>query len=60
MSIIILDSIIYAYETYYPQIFLEECRYAKEKIKSKNYIAEELKSKSDSDSHNDIDVDNKA
>ena len=41
LSIIILDSILYAYEKYYPQIFLEECKYAKE-----------------SDSDNDIDIDN--
>ena len=43
LSIIILDSIIYAYEKYYPQIFLQECKYAKERIKTKNYIDEELK-----------------
>ena len=30
LSIIILDSAIYAYEKYHPQIFLEECKYAKE------------------------------
>ena len=30
----------------------------KEKIKTNNYIDEELKSESDSDSDNDIDVDN--
>ena len=62
LSIIILDSIIYAYEKYYPQIFLEECKYAKENIKTKNYIDEELKSESDIDtdtnSDNDIDIDN--
>ena len=64
LSIIILDSIIYAYEKYYPQIFLEECKYAKENIKTKNYIDEELKSESESDidtdtnSDNDIDIDN--
>ena len=29
LSIIILDSVLYAYEKYYPQIFLEECKYAK-------------------------------
>ena len=58
LSIIIRDSIIYAYEKYYPQIFLEECKYAKEKIKTKNYIDEELKSESDSDSDIDIDIDN--
>ena len=29
LSIIILDSVLYAYEKYYPHIFLEECKYAK-------------------------------
>ena len=57
LSIIILDSIIYAYEKYYPQIFLEECKYAKENIKTKNYIDNELKSESDSDSDSDNDID---
>ena len=33
-----------------PQIFLEECKYGKENIKTKNYIDKELKSESDSDS----------
>ena len=32
------------------QIFLEECKYAEENIKTKNYIDKELKSESDSDS----------
>ena len=61
LSIIILDSVIYAYEKYYPQIFLEECKYANENIKkTKNYIDMELEaeSDSDSDSDNDIDIDN--
>ena len=58
LSIIILDSIIDAYEKYYPQLFLEECKYAKEMIKTKNYIDEELKSEPDSDSDIDIDFDN--
>ena len=60
LSIIILDSVIYAYEKYHPQTFLEECRYVKENIKTKNYINEELKSGSDIDtdanSDNDIDI----
>ena len=47
LSIIILDSVTYAYEKYHPQIFLEECKYAKENIKSKNYIDVELESESD-------------
>ena len=54
MSIIILDSVIYAYEKYFPQAFLEECKYVQEKIKTKNYIDEELESKSDTDSDSDI------
>ena len=54
-SIIILDSVLYAYEKYHPQIFLEECKYAKENIKTKNYIDKELKSESDSNSDSDSD-----
>ena len=61
LSITILDSVIYAYEKYHPQIFLEECKYAKENIKSKNYIDMELEPESDSDSDSDngiyIDID---
>ena len=56
LSIIILDSVIYAYEKYHSQIFLEECKYMKENIKTKNYIDMELESESDSD--NDIGIDN--
>ena len=59
---IILDSFIYAYEKYHPQISLEECKHAKENRKSKNYIEMELESESDSDSDRDngiyIDIDN--
>ena len=57
LSIIILDSVIYAYEKYHPQTFLEECKYVKENIKTKNYIDEELKSESDTDSDTDTDTD---
>ena len=57
LSIIILDSVIYAYEKYHPQIFLEECKYMKENIKSKNYIDMELESESDNDSDSDSDSD---
>ena len=55
LSIIILDSVIYAYEKYHPQTFLGECKYAKEKIKTNNYIDEELKSEFDTDSDSDND-----
>ena len=54
--IIILNSVIYAYEKYHPETFLEECKYVKENIKPKNYD-EELKSESESDSHSDSDND---
>ena len=50
-----LDSIIYAYEKYHPQIFLEECKYVKENIKTKNYIDMELESESDTDTDSDSD-----
>ena len=37
---------------------LEECKYAKENIKTKNYIDKELKSESDSDSDSDSGTNN--
>ena len=40
--IIMLDSVIKSDETYYPQTFLEKCKYVQEKIKLENYIDEEL------------------
>ena len=49
LSITMADSILYAYEQYHPQTFLEECKHAQKKMKTKNYIDEELKSESDSD-----------
>ena len=62
LSITILDTVLYAYEKYYSQIFVEECKNAKENIKTKNYNDNELKSESDTDSDsdrdNDIDIDN--
>ena len=60
LSLIILDSVFYAYEKYHPQIFLEECKYAKENIKTKNYIDKKLKSESDNDNdnNNNNDTDN--
>ena len=38
LSIIILNSVLYPYEKFHPQIFLEECKYAKENIKTKNQL----------------------
>ena len=61
LSIIVLDSVLYAYEKYYPQTFLEECRYVKKNVKTKNYIDMELESEFDSNSDSDngiyIDID---
>ena len=57
-SIIMIDSVIKANKKYYPQILLEECKYIQEKIKTENYINEDLeKSESDCDSNNEIESD---
>ena len=61
LSIIMLDSAIKVNKKYYPQTFLEECKYIQEKIKTENYIDEDLeKSESDSDSNDETesDIDN--
>ena len=47
LSIIMLDSVIKANKKYYPQTFLEECKFVHEKIKTESYIDEDLE-KSDS------------
>ena len=44
-----LDSVIESDEKYYPQTFLEECKYVQEKIKFEKYIDEELDIVSDND-----------
>ena len=56
LSTIILDSVLYSYEKYHPQIFLEECKYAKTSLKTNNYIDKELKLESESDSDTDSDI----
>ena len=61
LSIIMINSVIKANKKCYPQILLEECKYIQEKIKTENYINEDLeKSESDSDSNNETksDIDN--
>ena len=42
LSIITLGSVLYAYEKHHPQIFLVECKYKQERIKTKNFIDKEL------------------
>ena len=46
-----LDSVIESDEKYYPQTFLEECKYVQEKIKFETYIDEELDGDSNNDEH---------
>ena len=58
LSIIILNSVIKANKKYYPQTFLEECKYVQEKIKTENYIDEDLESGSDSNDETESDTDN--
>ena len=53
LSIIMLDSVIKVNKKHYPQTFLEECKYVREKIKTKNYINENLKIELDSDSNDE-------
>ena len=57
LSIIMIDSVIKANKKYYPQTFLEECKYMQEKIKIENYINEDLEN-SDSDTESDSDSNN--
>ena len=45
LSIIMLDSVIKTNKKYYPQTFLEECKYVQEKLKTENYIDEDLEKK---------------
>ena len=61
LSLIMIDSVIKANKKYYPQTLLEECKYIQEKIKTENYINEDLeKSEPYSDSNNETesDIDN--
>ena len=61
VSIIMLDPVIKANKKYYPQTFLEECKYVQEKIKTENYIDEDLEkseSASDSNGEEESDIDN--
>ena len=57
LSIIIIDSVIKSNKKYYPQTLLEECKYVQEKIKTENYIDEDLE-KSDSNDETESDIDN--
>ena len=56
LSLIMLDSVIETDNKYYPQTFLEDCKYIQEKIKTKNYINDKLE---ETESDNDNDEDDK-
>ena len=56
LSIMVLGFVLYSYEKYYQQTFLEECKYIRENVKTKNYIDMELESKSHTDSDTDSDI----
>ena len=61
LSIIMLDSVMKANKKYYPETFLEKCKYAQENIKMENHIDNDLvKSESDSDCNDETesDIDN--
>ena len=45
LSTIMLDSVIKVNKKYYPETFLEECKYAQEKIKFENHIDDDLEKK---------------
>ena len=61
LSIIMIDSVIKVNKKYYPQMLLEECKYIQEKIKTENYIDEDLQnseSNSNSNDETESDIDN--
>ena len=60
LSIIMLNSVIKANKKYYPQKFLEECKYVQEKIKIESHIddIEKIESDSDSSDETEADIDN--
>ena len=53
LSIIMLDSVVKAKKKYYPQTFLEECKYEPKKIKMENFIDDDLEKSSSDESDNE-------
>ena len=52
LSIIMLDSVIKVKKKYYPQTFLEECKYEPKKIKMEN-LTDDLEKNESDESGND-------
>ena len=61
LSLIKPDSVIKASKKYYPQTFLEECKYVAKKTKMESLIHDELESSSsDAESDNESESDNQS
>ena len=52
LSLIMLDSVVKFGKKYYPQVFLEECKYIKRKNKMFNYINDDIGITSSDDDDN--------
>ena len=57
LSLIMLDSVIRVNKKFYPQIFLEECKYVIRKNKMENLINDDLDLSSSDESDNESDSD---
>ena len=53
LSLIMLDSVLKVGKEYYPQVFLEECKYIKRKNKMFDYINDDLEITSSDDDDDD-------
>ena len=61
LSLIMLDSVVKVGKKYYPQVFLEECKYIKRKNKMFNYINDDLEmTSSDEDDEFDSESDSES
>ena len=59
LTITMLYSVVKANKKYYPQILLEKCKYAQEKMKIENHIDNDLeKSELDGESNDETESDN--
>ena len=57
LSIIMVDYVVKAKERYYPQTFLEKCKYEANEIKMENLNDDDLEKSSSDESDNEADND---
>ena len=57
-SVILVDSVFRTGNNYYPQVFLEECKYIVKEKKMSKYIIDGIEISSDSDGKNNSDEEN--